>query len=156
MYQNGQHFQIDELLKKREYDIYNNDHIRDEEIMELAEVISADKSIDLIEYFDFLKASSKFCWLNYLKIIEQLPEEDKIRGISILFELLQDGNWPTFHKTMEILEKLDNNVVEKYINQYLAQAQEEDDEEWIYNIQMLAKKMRKYQKSVIAKYNEIK
>lgn len=135
-------FQIDELLKKREYDIYNNDHIRDEKIMELAEVISADKSIDLKEYFDFLKASSKICWLNYLKILEQLPEEDILRGISVLFELLQDGNWPTFHKTMEILEKLDKNVVETYINQYLAQAQEEDDEEWIYNIQLLAKKLR--------------
>ncbi|MDE6743867.1 MAG: DUF5071 domain-containing protein [Lachnospiraceae bacterium] len=139
MYQSGQYFQIDELLKKREYDIYNNDHIRDKEIMELAEVISADKSIDLKEYFDFLKASSKFCWFNYLKIIEKLPEEDKIRGISVLFELLQDYNWPTFQKTMEILEKLDKNVVETYINQYLAQAQEEDDEEWISNIQLLAK-----------------
>lgn len=144
MYKNGQHFQIDELLKKREYDIYNNKNLREEEITELAEVISADKSIDLKECFDLLKASSKFCWFNYLKIIEQLPEEDKIRGISILFELLQDYNWPTFQKTMEILEKLDKNVVETYINQYLAQAQEEDDEEWIYNIQMLAKKVRKY------------
>lgn len=142
MYKNGQFMQIDELLKKREYDIYNNKNLREEEITELAEVISADKSIDLKECFDLLKASSKFCWFNYLKIIEKLPEEDKIRGISVLFELLQDYNWPTFQKTMEILEKLDKNVVETYIIQYLAQAQEEDDEEWISNIQMLAKKLK--------------
>lgn len=143
MFQNGQHFQIDELLKKREYDIYNNDNLREEEIAELAEMISADKSIDLKECFDLLKASSKFCWFNYLKIIEKLPEEEKIRGISVLFELLQDYNWPTFQKTMEILEKLDKNVVDTYINQYLAQAQDENDEEWIANIHILAKNENK-------------
>ncbi len=110
--------------------------------MEIAEIISTDESIDLKEYFDLLKASSKFCWFNYLRILEKLPEEDKIRGISVLFELLQDGNWPTFQKTMEILEKCDKNVVKSYINKYLTQAQEEDDEEWIYNIQLLAKKLR--------------
>lgn len=135
-------FQIDQLLKKREYDIYNNDNIRDEEIIEIAEVISADKSIDLKECFDLFKASSKFCWLNYLKIIERLPEEDKIRGFSILFELLKDYNWPTFQKTMEILEKIDKKVVEIYLNKYLEQAQEEDDEEWISNIQLLAEKIK--------------
>lgn len=76
-------YRIDELLNQREYDIYNNRHIRDEEIMEIAEIISTDKSIDLKEYFDLLKASSKFCWFNYLRILEKLPEEDKIRGISL-------------------------------------------------------------------------
>lgn len=39
---------------------------------------------------------------------------------------------------MEILKKIDKNVVEIYLNKYLAQAQEEDDEEWISNIQLLA------------------
>lgn len=130
-------FQIDELLKKREYDIYNNDNICDKEIKEIAEIISADKSIDLKECFDFLKASSKFCRFNYLKIIEKLPEEDKIRGFPVLFELLQDYNWPTFQKTIEILKTIDKNLVEIYSNKYLAQAQEEDDEEWVSNIQLL-------------------
>lgn len=130
-------FQIDELLKKREYDIYNNDNICDEKIREIAEIISADKSIDLKECFDFLKASSKFCWFNYLKIIEKLSEEDKIRGFPVLFELLQDYNWPTFQKTIEILKTIDKNLVEIYSNKYLAQAQEEDDEEWVSNIQFL-------------------
>lgn len=135
-------FQINELFKKREYDIYNNDNIHDEKIIEIAKVISADKSIDLEESFDFFKASSKFCWLNYLRIIEKLPDEDKIRGFAILFELLKDYNWPTFPKTMEILEKVDKRVVEPYLNKYLMQAQEEDDEEWISNIQLLAKTIK--------------
>lgn len=60
-----------------EYDIYNNPNISDEKIRELAEMISEDSNIDLLEYFDLLKCSSKFCWLNYLKILEVLPEKDR-------------------------------------------------------------------------------
>ena len=82
-------FRIDTLFKLKKYDIYHNEEIDDREIKKIAEVISADKSINLSEYFDFLKCSSKFCWLNFLKILEKLPEEDRIRGLPTLFELLQ-------------------------------------------------------------------
>ena len=41
------------------------------------------------EYFDLLKCSSKFCWLNYLSILEKLPEEDRIRGLPMLKALSQ-------------------------------------------------------------------
>lgn len=135
-------FQIDELLKISEYDIYNNSKVSDEGIKKIADIISADKSIDLKEYLDLLKCSSKLCWLNFLNILEKLPEEDRIRGLPILFVLLQDSNWPTFQKTMEIFETINKKVVESYLNEYLAQAYAEDDEMWISNIQMLAKKLK--------------
>lgn len=138
----GMSFQIDELLKISEYDIYNNPDISDERIREIAEIISTDKSIDLNKYFDFLKCSSKFCWLNFLKIFEKLPEEDKIRGISILFVLLQDDNWPTFQKTMDLFGKIDKKMIEPYLNKYLEQAYAEDDEMWILNMQLLAGKLK--------------
>ena len=57
-------YQIDELLKNSEYDIYNNPEVSDEKIKEIAKIISKNKEIDLKEYFDLLKCSSKFCWLN--------------------------------------------------------------------------------------------
>lgn len=135
-------FQLDDLLKIREYDIYNNSNVSDEGIKKIAEIISADKSIDLKEYFDLLKCSSKFCWLNYLNILEKLPKEDRIRGLPILFEFLQDSNWPTFQKTMELFEKIDKEVVESYLHRYLAQAYAEDDEMWILNMQLLAQKLK--------------
>lgn len=134
-------YQIDELLKQSEYNIYNNPKISDERIEKIAKVISEDKGIDLNEYFDLLKCSSKFCWLNYLNILEKLPEEDKIRGLSMLFELLQDSNWPTFSKTLEVFEKMDKNIIEIYLKKYLKQAYDEDDEMWISNIKLLAKKL---------------
>lgn len=134
-------YQIDELLKQSEYNIYNNPKISDERIEKIAKVISEDKGIDLNEYFDLLKCSSKFCWLNYLNILEKLPEEDKIRGLPMLFELLQDSNWPTFSKTLEVFEKMDKNIIEIYLKKYLKQAYDEDDEMWISNIKLLAKKL---------------
>ncbi|MBD5549657.1 MAG: DUF5071 domain-containing protein [Lachnospiraceae bacterium] len=135
-------FRIDELLRISEYDIYNNPNVSDERIREIAEIISTDKSIDLNEYFDLLKCSSKFCWLNYLKILGKLPEEDKIRGISLLFVLLQDENWPTFQKTMKLLKKFDKKIIAPFFDKYLEQAYAEDDEMWISNMQSLAKKLK--------------
>lgn len=132
-------FQLDELLKREEYDIYNNVNINDECIKKIAETILADKSIDLKEYFDLLKCSSKFCWLNYINVLERMPEEDRIRGIPILFELLQDSNWPTYQKTMELFETINKQIVKIYLEEYLAQAYAEDDEVWIENMQLLKK-----------------
>lgn len=135
-------YQIDELFKNSEYDIYNNPKVSDEKIKEIAKIISKNKEIDLKEYFDLLKCSSKFCWLNYLNILEKLPEEDRIRGLPILFELLQDSNWPTFSKTLELIKKMDKKVIEPYLNKYLVQAYDEDDEMWISNIRLLVKNQK--------------
>ncbi|MBD5530123.1 MAG: hypothetical protein HDR02_17230 [Lachnospiraceae bacterium] len=134
--------QIDTMLKLKKYDIYNNADIGDKEIKKIAEAISADKSIDLNEYFDLLKFTTKFCWLNFLKILENMPEEDRIRGLPTLFVLLQDANWPTFDKTIEIFETINKQVVESYLKEYLAQAYADDDEMWIDNMQLLAKKLK--------------
>lgn len=131
--------QIDELLKISNYDIYNNPNINDKEIKKIAEIISTDKSIDLKEYFQLLKCSSKFCWFNYLKILESLSEEDRIRGIPVLFELLQDSNWPTYQKTMELLEAMDKKIIRACVDKYLKQAYAEKDEMWIFNIKLLKK-----------------
>lgn len=139
-------FQIDTLLKLKKYDIYNNADIGDKEIRKIAEVISADKNINVNEYFDLLKFSSKFCWLNFLKILENMPEEDRIRGLPTLFVLLQDANWPTFEKTIEIFETINKQVVISYLNKYLEQAYEEDDEMWIFGLQFLAKKLKQNDK----------
>ncbi|MCM1117948.1 MAG: hypothetical protein NC543_01095 [bacterium] len=132
---------IDELLKQDEYDIYHDRDISDEAIETIAQIIVADKSIDLNEYFDVLKCSSKFCWLNFLYILEKMPEEDKIRGIDVLFELLQDENWPTFHQTIALLETINPQVIEHYLNRYLAQAYAEHDEMWISGMQVLVKRL---------------
>lgn len=130
-------FQIDALLKRKEYDIYNNANISDECIKKIAETIIADKSIDLKEYFNLLKCSFKFCWLNYLNVLEKMPDEDKIRGIPVLFELLKDSNWPTYQKTMELFGTIDKQAVKTYSNEYLAQAHAENDEMWIENIRLI-------------------
>ena len=69
---------IDELLKYDEYNIYHNDTISDEAIRTLAAIVHGDKQLDLTEYLDLKKSSSKFCWFNYLKIIVSLPDEETL------------------------------------------------------------------------------
>lgn len=134
-------FQIDELLKINEYDIYHNEKVSDEAIGKIADSISEDPSINLKKYLDLSKCTSKFCWFNFLNILEKLPEEKRINGLPILFELLQDSNWPTFQKTMDILESIDKNVVKLYLNEYLERAYSEDDEMWILNMRLLEKNL---------------
>lgn len=134
-------FQIDELLKINEYDIYHNEKVSDEAIGKIADSISENPSIDLKKYLDLSKCTSKFCWFNFLNILEKLPEENRMNGLPILFELLQDSNWPTFLKTMDILEGINKKIVKLYLNKYLEQAYSEDDEMWISNMQMLAKNL---------------
>lgn len=136
------HDQIYKLLKTNEYDIYENPNVSDKEIKKIAEMIAVDKSVDLQELFDLSKASSKFCWLNYLNILEKLPKEDRVRGIPVLFVLLQDGNWPTFQKTMELFETFDKKTVETYLDKYMVQACAEDDEMWLSNLHLLAKNLK--------------
>ncbi|MBD5541646.1 MAG: hypothetical protein HDR00_10750 [Lachnospiraceae bacterium] len=136
------HNQIDELLKTNEYDIYHNPNVSDEGIIKIAELIAADKSIDLKELFDFVKCSSKFCWLNFLNILEKLPKEDKVRGLPVLFVLLQDSNWPTFQKTMDLFATIDTKTVKSHLDKYLVQACAEDDEMWLSNLHLLAKNLK--------------
>lgn len=136
------HNQIDELLKTNEYDIYNNPNVNNEEIKKIAGMIADDKGIDLNKLFDLSKASSKFCWLNYLNILEELPKEDKVRGLPVLFVLLQDANWPAFEKTMELFATIDTQTVQSYLDKYLVQACTEDDEDWLYNLHLLAKNLK--------------
>lgn len=42
---------------------------------------------------------------------------------------------------MELLETMDKELVQVYLNKYLKQANTEEDEMWIFNMQVLAKKL---------------
>lgn len=130
-------YQIDELLKNYDYNIYQNENIDDTAITLLANVIAEDERIDLNTYFALIKCSSKFCWFNYLKIIEKLSDADRLRGIPVLFELLKDSNWPTFQKTMEILITYEKNLLISCADKYYEMATLEDDDMWMENIQLL-------------------
>lgn len=134
-------YQIDELLKEDRYDIYNNQNISNEDIEQIARVFCADRNVDYTKYFDLIKCSSKFCWINFLRIIEKLPYEEKIMGMPLLFLLLQDDNWPTYEKTMELLQSFHKEFITPYVKKYLRQAYEEKDEMWIDNIVLLAEKL---------------
>lgn len=133
---------IDELFKMYEYDIYHNANVQEDKIEEIAGIIAKDKEIDLIKYFDLKICSDKFCWNNFISVIEKLPYEDKFRGISILFELLQDANWPVYQHVICVLEQFDKDDLSPYCKKYLEQAYAEIDDMWIENLQFLEEKVK--------------
>ena len=123
-------------------EVYHNPNLSDVAIKQIAAVIANNQDINLEKQFDLLKCSSKFCWLNFLCILENMPIEDRVRGSPLLFELLQDSNWPTYQKTMELLESFSWEVIAPYADKDLKQAQEENDDMWIYNIEKLKERKR--------------
>lgn len=133
--------QIDELFKEDKYDIYHNLDISNENIEKIARMLCSYDDVDYMKYFDLLKCSSKFCWINFLRIIEKMPYEEKIKGMPLLFELLQDANWPTYEKTMGLLQSFDKEFITPYVKKYLCQAYEEKDEMWIDNIEFLSQEL---------------
>ena len=132
---------VDVLLKEEKYDIYRNPSIQDEDIKKLAACMLENKDIDLEQYFDLLKCDSKFCWLNFLGILEAFSKEDRVKGFPLLFLLLQDSNWPTYDKTMELLESMGKEVLLPHFKKYWDEANKDEDEMWIDNLLILAKRM---------------
>lgn len=132
---------IDELFQTDEYDIYNNANLKEENLEKIANILAENKRIDLEKYLNLKACSNKFCWNNFISVIEKLPYEDKFRGIPILFELLQDANWPVFQHAVSALEQFGKETLTPYIEKYMQQAHAEKDDMWIENIQLLADKM---------------
>lgn len=64
-----------------------------------------------------------------------------MKGFPLLFLLLQDDNWPTYNKTMELLESMEKEVLFPHFKKYWDEANKDEDEMWINNLQKLAKRM---------------
>lgn len=142
---------IDELLKQQEYNIYDNTEIQKENIDKLAQVIFSNE-LDLEMIFDVRKCSNKFCWKNFLKILNAASFEDKKRCMPFVFTLLQDQNWPVYKDAVEYLLQFENVVINPYIIKFLRQAYQEDDEMWIDGIIWLVKERYKNQNGLQKSY----
>lgn len=112
---------MNELLKQQEYNIYDNTEIQKENIDKLAQVIFSNE-LDLEKIFDVRKCSNKFCWKNFLKILNAASFEDKERCMPFVFILLQDQNWPVYKDAIEYLLQFENDVINPYIIKFLRQA----------------------------------
>lgn len=142
---------MNELLKQQEYNIYDNTEIQKENIDKLAQVIFSNE-LDLEKIFDVRKCSNKFCWKNFLKILNAASFEDKERCMPFVFILLQDQNWPVYKDAIEYLLQFENDVINPYIIKFLRQAYQEDDEMWIDGIIWLVKERYKNQNGLQKAY----
>lgn len=135
---------INDMIKIYEFNIYSNSEIKKENIDELSKEIFANKNIDLENLFDIRKCLNKFCWKNYVRIFASTStlHENKLKGIPLMFEFLQDANWPVYADAVAFLLEFETELLKPYIKKYLEQAYKDDDEMWINEIEKLACKMK--------------
>lgn len=131
---------FDDMVKMYEYDIYNNSEIEKENIDALSKVIFENNEMDLNIVFDLLKCSNKFCWKNFIRIFESSSYENKLKGIPLMFIFLQDPNWPVYNDAVNFLDKFEPKILEPYIKKYLEDANKDDDDMWIDEIEEFAVK----------------
>ncbi len=85
---------------------------------------------------------SKYHWENSADVIVGLGVEKFVPIISDLLVWLQDLNWPGAVKIYNMLKEADNPIVDKAILSVSNIAEEEGDEEWLENINMLIEKVK--------------
>lgn len=129
--------QIDELLKMEQYNIYLYKSLDRDKLDELAECFSKE-NVDLLKYFSLNKFISKFCWVNIVFIINKMKYPQKLRGLSCLFELLKDVNWPVFQEVVDVLISFNKKDIVPTMEKYLCQAYSEGDGMWISGICLIA------------------
>ena len=129
---------IEELINENDFNIFTNPQIEEGNIKYLAKELEKEKIINLTEFLDMTKCSTKFCWGNFLSIIKSFSYKESFRGMGVLFSFLQDTNWPVYDETVSFLCSFNKRDIFLYIIFYLKEAYKEDDEIWKENIFSLA------------------
>lgn len=132
---------IDELLKMEEYNIYFYTNLNLERLSELAKYLS-EENIDLSNYFSLNKFSTKFCRSNVVFTIKKMEYPQKLRGLTYLFALLKDINWPVFDEAEAVIMSFDKKDIIPFMEECLHQAYWGKDGMWIFALRQATQDMR--------------
>lgn len=133
------HRELEALLKKEQYNMYDNPKLEDRELEELTKYFELLDEKMLKHYFTMQKCSSKFCWTNFLKIISKMNYPQKLKGMPILFDLLKDRNWPVFEEAVRVISAFSKEDRVFFTKKYLERAYKEQDEMWADGIKEMEK-----------------
>ena len=132
---------IRDMLKKDEYNIYDNENVEQSKVEELAKMISLEDEVDLISLFPFDRFSSKRCWKNLILLIKKMDYPSSLQGLPVLFEFLQDINWPIFEDAIQGIMSYSRREIVSKLESFLIQAHKEEDEMWISGLWILGERI---------------
>lgn len=90
------------------------------------------------EYTPYLiPEEGKYCWENAVKVLYKIGYPRNRLAIPRLIWLLQDFNWPGVSSAIELLQKIDKNIILPYIEDALIKAHAQEDYMWIGGIKRL-------------------
>lgn len=115
----------------------------DEKIIDHADIVCQEEEqrINLTEFLDMTKCSTKSYWKNFLSVIKHFSYRNRFRCMDVLFTFLQDANWPVYDDTVDFLCSFDEADILSYIGLYLEKAHERKDEIWEENIYHLINRL---------------
>lgn len=80
-------------------------------------------------------------WRNFVYIIKKIDYPNNERLLSILFELLQDINWPGAQESVEYLSTLNTDVLFPLLKEYIRTAYNNKDTMWLGGLKLLTDKV---------------
>lgn len=84
---------------------------------------------------------SKIIWAPCARVIELKSNEEIQPYLPLLLKWLQDINWPGAYTIMDRLAKMPFSMLEKCLDYSKKQAEEENDELWLYGLNELEEKL---------------
>lgn len=132
---------IEKMITEARFDIFTNAQIKESDIKYLAKKLEEEQRINLTEFLDMTKCSTKSCWKNFLSVIKHFSYRNRFRCMDVLFTFLQDANWPVYDDTVDFLCSFDEADILPYIGLYLEKAHERKDEIWEENIYHLISRL---------------
>lgn len=90
------------------------------------------------QYLPFIFSyTHKFEWENYVNVVAQIGFPRNIPMLADLLSLLQDLNWPGAMHAIQILKKIDSNVLIPLLEETIKKAYQEEDFEWLAGLKRL-------------------
>lgn len=90
-----------------------------------------------LDFNSLIKTSPKSSLSNLVEVILRKRPEEQYKSIDGLLYLLQDLSWPGSEKALILLKNMPKEIILPYLEKSLAEANEENDDNWIANLKTL-------------------
>lgn len=89
-----------------------------------------------------MRPKSKPYWGNAALVVKRIGYPKVKDVIPNMLEWIADLTWPGAEVIFELLSSIDKDILVSYIEQAIVKAKAENDEEWLFSIKMLVRKVK--------------
>lgn len=136
----------------RDLDWNKSEHVTNNAIQELLKV-SEEEAILLAKQSNSLCCKS--CWHNAAVILKEIGYPRNRLALPYLIDWFQDINWPGVQTIIELLKKIDKEILIPYIRDSANKALNDNDELWAFGILFLLGELN-IEKSNLEEYDLLK